>query len=112
MPRDEAYLLDMLNAARMALEYIKGKSIDQFISDTQCQDAVIRRFEILGEAANRVSDGFRKSNASIPWHSMVSMRNVVIHEYDGVDLNIIWNTVIHKLPEVAAELEKMVGENK
>lgn len=112
MPRDEAYLLDMLNAAKMALEYVKGKSIGQFISDTQCQDAVIRRLEVLGEAANRVSEEFKKSNASIPWRSMVSMRNVVIHEYDGVDLNIIRNTVIHKLPELVAELEKILGEKK
>ena len=105
-------MLDMLNAAKMALEYVKGKSIGQFISDTQCQDAVIRRLEVLGEAANRVSEEFKKSNASIPWRSMVSMRNVVIHEYDGVDLNIIRNTVIHKLPELVAELEKILGEKK
>lgn len=105
-------MLDMLNAAKKALEYVKGKSIDQFISDTQCQDAVIRRLEILGEVANRVSEEFRQSNTSLPWRSMVSMRNVVIHEYDGVDLNIIWNTVIHKLPEVVAELEKVLGEKR
>lgn len=102
-------MLDMLNAAKMAMEYVKGKSIGQFVSDTQCHDAVIRRLEILGEAANRVSDEFRNSHASIPWRSMVSMRNIVIHEYDGVDLNIIWNTVQHKLPELVAELKKYLG---
>ncbi|MBI5816226.1 MAG: DUF86 domain-containing protein [Nitrospinae bacterium] len=93
MPRDYAYLLDMLNAARTALEYVRGKSHDQFRLDTLCQDAVVRRLEIIGEAASGVSEETRTVFASIPWRAMVAMRNVVIHEYDGVDMDIVWNTV-------------------
>ena len=56
MQRDKEYLLDILDASRLAIQYVQGKSLEDFLSDIQCQDAVIRRLEIIGEAARRVSD--------------------------------------------------------
>ena len=66
MSRDEAWLLDMLEAARLALHYVAGKTLDEFQSDTQLQDAVIRRLEIIGEAARRVSEGTRALYPQLP----------------------------------------------
>ena len=80
MSRDTEYLIDILEAAKLALAYVSGKSKDEFLEDTQCQDAVIRRLEIIGEAARRISDETRAKHPDLPWKAMMGMRNVMIHE--------------------------------
>jgi uncharacterized protein with HEPN domain len=104
MSRDEVYLLDILDAAKLALEYVHGKSRDEFPRDTQLQDAVIRRLAIMGEAARRVSDAAREAIPGLPWRQMVGMRNIVIHEYDDVDLSVVWDAVARDLPPLVDEL--------
>jgi uncharacterized protein with HEPN domain len=108
MPRDNAYLLDILDSVHLVLSYISGISQDQFLQSTQIQDSVIRRLEIIGEAARRVSNEGRLVNPALPWKQMIGMRNVVIHGYDEVDLNVVWDTVKNDLPPLAAMLETMV----
>jgi len=87
MSRDDTYLVDILESAKIALDYFLGKTWDQFYADMQCQDVVVRRIEIIGEAARRVSQEMRDLHSQIPWREMTSMRNLVIHEYDVVDIN-------------------------
>jgi len=89
MSRDTEYLIDILEAAKLALAYVSEKSKDEFLEDTQCQDAVIRRLEIIGETAGRISDETRVTHRKLPWKAMVGMRNVMIHEYDDIDLVIV-----------------------
>ena len=108
MSRDTIYLLDILQAARLAQMYVAGKTLEEFSRDIQCQDAVIRRLEIIGEAARRLSDETRQSLASIPFNTMADMRNLLIHEYDDVDLSIVWDTVQIDLPSLIVILEKIV----
>lgn len=108
MSRDDTHLLDILESAKIALDYVLGKSWDEFSKDMQCQDAVVRRIEIIGEAARRVSQETRDRYAQIPWREMTSMRNLVIHEYDVVDINQVWDTVREKLPPLIEELTKIV----
>ena len=108
MSRDDTYLVDILESAKIALDYLLGKSWDEFAKDMQCQDAVVRRIEIIGEAARRVSQETRDKHPLIPWREMTSMRNLVIHEYDVVDVNQVWDTVRNKLPALIEELEKIV----
>ena len=79
MSRDREYMLDILEAARLAVSYVSGNTLDDFLKDTQCQDAVIRRLELVGEAARRVWEPTRSSLAQLPWRQMVAMRNVMIH---------------------------------
>ena len=100
MLRDSAALLDILQAAKLALEYVSGKTQAEFLADIQCQDAVIRRLEIIGEAARRISDQGRAAYPDLPWSAMVGMRNVMIHEYDAVDLTIVWDAVHLDLPKL------------
>jgi uncharacterized protein with HEPN domain len=88
MDRDRAYLLDILSAARLALSYVEGVAKDAFLADTQRQDSVIRRIEIIGEAARRVSPQTQAAHPGIPWNEMIGMRNQMIHDYDDVDLEI------------------------
>jgi uncharacterized protein with HEPN domain len=98
MQRDKEYLLDIFEAAKAAVSYIQGKSEDEFFHDVQCQDAVIRRLELIGEAARRLSDSTRESLCDLPWKEMIGMRNRLIHQYDDVDLSIVWNTVQQDMP--------------
>ena len=103
MSRDDTYLVDILESAKIALDYVFDKSWDEFYEDIQCQDAVVRRIEIIGEAARRVSQETRDKHPQIPWREMTSMRNLVIHEYDVVDINQVWDTAQNKIPPLIEE---------
>ncbi|MBX3009877.1 MAG: DUF86 domain-containing protein [Caldilineaceae bacterium] len=92
MDRDRGYLLDMLASAKLAVLYVDITETD-FLQNIQMQDAVIRRIEILGEAARRISSEMKTSFPTVPWHEIIGMRNLLIHEYDGVDLQLVWQTV-------------------
>jgi uncharacterized protein with HEPN domain len=107
-PRDAASLLDILLSARLARAYVAGKTWEAFVADRQCQDAVVRRLEVLGEAARRVSVGARAALPGLPWRQMVGMRNRMIHEYDRVDLAVVWETVSRHLPPLITALEGVV----
>jgi uncharacterized protein with HEPN domain len=74
----------------------------------QLQDAVIRRLLIIGEASKRVSEPTRKSLTTIPWSAISGMRNRLIHEYDEIDLDVVWDTIDKSLPILIVELEKLV----
>ncbi len=108
MSRDDTYLVDMLESAKIVLDYVLGKSWDNFNEDLQCQDAVVRRIEIMGEAARRLSQETRDKHPQIPWREITSMRNLVIHEYDVVDIGQVWDTVQNKIPSLIEELSKIV----
>jgi len=97
MNRDLVYLLDILQATSFRI-----------LQDTQRQDSVIRRIEIIGEAARRISPQTRTAYPDIPWNAMIGMRNLMIHDYDDVDLQTVWRTVQHDLPALIARLEPLV----
>ncbi|MFB2981729.1 DUF86 domain-containing protein [Microseira sp. BLCC-F43] len=106
--RDLDYLLDILISAKLALSYVSGKTFTEFEADIQCQDSVTRRLEIIGEAAKRLSQATRLSLSQIPWSDMIGMRNRMIHQYDKVNLAIVWNTLQNALPPLIEELETVV----
>jgi uncharacterized protein with HEPN domain len=108
MSRDEVYLLDILDAARLAMEYLRGKTREQFLEDVQAQDAVIRRLAVMGEAARRVSEARRRSLPQLPWREIIGIRNLVVHEYDDVDVGVVWDTVSRDLPALVAALEELL----
>ncbi len=112
MLRDNEYLLDILEAAKLALSYVSGKTREEFLKDTQCQDAVIRRLEIIGEASRRLSDQTRAAFPHLPWQAMAGMRNILIHEYDGVDLITVWDTVHIDLPAIISTLQSVIPPEK
>lgn len=108
MQRDLEYLLDILEASKIAFSYVSDKTKEEFFNDIQCQDAVIRRLEIIGEAARRISEETHDKFPELPWSDMIGMRNVMIHEYDDVDLLIVWTTLQNDIPPLIAELEKII----
>lgn len=105
MSRDLAYWKDILDAARLARRYVEHKNWEGFQADTQCQDAVIRRLAIIGEAARRLSPESLRTFPDLPWSDIIGMRNFVIHRYDAVDLGIVWATVQEDLPKLIAALQ-------
>jgi len=109
MLRDPAWVRDICEAAQLALSYVEGVDQEAFSGDTQLQDAVIRRLEIIGEAARRVSDEMKEAHPEIPWLMMIGMRNRVIHMYDGVDMDLVWVTVRDDLP---AQVEARVWRGR
>ncbi len=108
MRRDEAYLLDILIAARKALRFLEGMSWEDFQQSELHQNAVMRPLEIIGEAARRVSQQTRDAHPEIPWEEMIGMRNRLIHEYFRVNLKTVWDTVHNDLPSLIALIEPLV----
>ena len=108
MDRDRSYLLDILGSARAIRSYVGGFSRRSFLADQQLQDSVIRRIEVMGEAAGRLSLEFRESHQEIPWARIRGMRNRMIHGYDAIDMDIVWDTVERDIPRIISQLERLV----
>jgi uncharacterized protein with HEPN domain len=106
--RDQAYLFDMLDAARSARGMVAGARYEEYLSDDKLRSAVERKLEILGEAARRVSTGLRDKNPEIPWRSIIGLRNVLLHEYGEVDQGRIWKIVTSDVPELIRSLERLL----
>lgn len=99
-------LQDILTAARLIASYVQGVTEADFHTNTQKQDAIIRRLEIIGEAAVHLSDATRQAVPELPFRKMRGMRNIVAHDYANVDLKIVWEVATVHVPDVCAVLEK------
>ena len=111
MPRDSrVYLEDILTAARRIRSYVGIMGLDEFRGDGKTVDAVVRNLEIIGEAVKRLPEDIRSQDPDIEWSRIAGLRDILIHAYSRVDLDIIWDVVANKLPPletaVAALLEK------
>lgn len=102
-------LLHMRDYARKAIEMAEGRERKHLNEDEMFQLALTRLVELIGEAASHVAQETREKYPQIPWPKVTGMRHRLIHEYDTVDLNILWDTVRHDLPPLLAELERVVG---
>jgi uncharacterized protein with HEPN domain len=101
---DQESLSDIREALRRITIYVSGMDYESFAADTKTQDSVIRNLEILGEATKNLSDGFRANYPKVPWKSMAGARDRLIHDYFGVNLDIVWHIVTIELPQVASQL--------
>jgi uncharacterized protein with HEPN domain len=108
MRRDDAYLLDILIAARRARRFLEDLTWEEFVHSELHQDAVMRPLAIIGEAARQVSQETRDAHPELPWPQMAGMRNRLIHEYFRVDLATVWETVKNDLPPLIAAFERLV----
>ena len=108
MKDDRIYIEHILQSIEKIQSYIQGKDQETFSNDSITQDAVVRQLEIIGEATKRISKELRNKNSEVPWDDMAGMRDVLIHDYIDVDLNIVWKTASQSIPGLKALLNKLV----
>jgi len=109
MKRDESvYLQHVLDAIAKIETYLQGLDEETFYKQTLVQDGVIRQLQIIGEAAKRLSDGLRAQYAHIPWQDIAGMRDKLIHDYFGVDIEKVWLTVKKDLPVLKRQINRIL----
>jgi uncharacterized protein with HEPN domain len=102
---DRTYLLHIRDAIDAILHYT-SEGREHFLQDRKTQDAVVRNLEIIGEASKRLSDDLKQSQPQVPWKQIAGMRDRLIHAYFGVDLNLVWEVVEKRLPELRAAVTR------
>jgi len=98
---------DIVECANKIIDFTSSQTFDEFVNDQRTVDAVIRNFEVIGEAANRLPDEFKEKNEIIDWHKIRGFRNRIIHDYMGIDYVLVWEIRNDFLPILIAELEKI-----
>lgn len=102
------YLADILNAIAEIDDFVREMNYEEFTIDKKTINAVIRSLEVLGEATKHIPAPFRKKHPDIPWSKMAGLRDVLIHDYMGVDLMTVWKVVKERLPGVKVQVERLV----
>jgi len=105
-------LRDILQAARLIASYLKDTTEADFLANSEKQDAVIRRIEIVGEAAAHLTETTRQAIPELPFRKMRGMRNIVAHDYGNVDLRIVWEVGLVQVPQICAILEKFFAREQ
>lgn len=108
---DQATVLDLVQAARLVLEFRGSLDKPAFLADLKTQSAILHQLLIFGEAAKRLSEAFRARHPSIPWKLMAGLRDKLIHAYDEVDLEEVWKTATVDLPRLLPALEALAPSN-
>ena len=104
---DHLLIEDILDSAQKILVYIEGYDLEQFLTDDKTFDAVVRNFEIIGEAANQLSGELKLKNSHIDWRAVIGFRNRLVHAYFGLDREIIFNVATENLPGIMGQINDL-----
>ena len=107
---DKQRLIHILEAISEIESYIKSSSFDDFISNSMMRFASIKQIEIIGEASNFITDITKNKFSDIEWQKIIGLRHVLVHEYFGVDMTIIWQIIEKDIPELKLEIEHLINE--
>ena len=107
---DRVFINHILESIQKIERYVSGLSSHDFANNELVQDGVIRNFQVIGEATKNLSNDFRKTHTGIPWKKIAGMRDILIHDYLGIDIYSVWETIKKDVPDLKAELEKILGE--
>lgn len=102
------FLYDIINSIEEISEFIHGMDFEEFNSDRKTINAVIRSLEVIGEASSKIPPEIREQHTEIPWKYMIGMRNKLIHDYFGVDLDIVWTVSTEEIPPLQALIENIL----
>ena len=109
--RDIALFVKDMLAAILAIEqFVEGMTVEELRQDDKTSSAVIRKFEIVGEAAKHVPQNLRETYSRVPWKEMAGMRDRLIHAYFGIDYTLVWEAITTELPKIQPVLEQMLYE--
>ena len=108
--RDLTYLGDILDSIQRIESYTVSVSKEDFLGNFMMQDAVMRQIEIIGEASNSISEEFQEEHDHLPWSQMRAIRNKIVHDYRGINLHIIWDTIQKDLPALKEQVREILGE--
>ncbi len=103
-------LLHIIDAINEIENYIQDSDLEAFINNSMMFNATLRQLEIIGEASNRLSEDLLNENPSIPWARIIGLRNLVIHEYFGIDDLTIWNVIKINLPDLKEKVTLLISE--
>jgi len=108
--RDEiVFFEDIIDCINKIIEYTENTTEIEFRENTEKQDAVIRRIEIIGEAVKSISRDTRNKSPRIPWREIAGMRDIVVHEYFGVSIDMIWRVAVNEIPELKKDIEQIIS---
>ena len=110
MQRDEVVIQDIINAARLVIEFVKGFDKDTFITDWKTRSAVLYQLTVIGEAVKRLSKEFRAKYPEIPWTLIAGMRDNLIHGYDLIDWDEVWKTSTVDVPDLLVRMESFTNK--
>jgi uncharacterized protein with HEPN domain len=108
MSRDNESLVDIVQAIQKILRFTQGVDQNQFETSEEKQSATLYQIMIVGEAVKRLSPEFRSQHSDIPWKNIAGMRNVLTHQYDEIDLNVMWDVIQLNIPQLLAMLEPLL----
>jgi uncharacterized protein with HEPN domain len=113
MQRDDTIrILHILEAAHKAMRFVENRTRSDLDREEMLAISLVHLLEIVGEAANSVSNDFREQYPHIPWKKMIELRNRLIHGYFDINLDIVWDTVLEDIPPLVVDLEKIVTHEK
>lgn len=105
----EAYLKDILEAIRKIEKYTEQMSYDEFLKDELRQDGVVKNLETIGEAVKRIPDEIKNKKPEIEWKKIAGLRDILIHEYFGINFEIVWDVTKNKLPDLKKETQELLS---
>ncbi len=109
--KDNIRLQHILEEAHEACKFIKGYSYEDFIKEGKTVRAIIRSVEVIGEAASKISKGFKDDHPEVPWNKIIGMRNHLIHVYFDIDYKTVWQTIQKDIPDLILVIKGLLNEH-